>query len=85
MSNWFKQILCYTGVIHDYRISKQLSDNAVKCQCIVCGKEVAYNHDLQICIPWDDSVEQFYKGLSKKAKKKTQEESDYVKMKSNCV
>lgn len=86
MINWIKQALCYTNTLHDYRITKVLSDDSVKCQCVVCGKEVAYNHSIQICIPWDESVEAFYKGITKKANKKSsKEESDYVKMKSNCV
>lgn len=84
--SFIKRILCFANVLHDYRITKVLSNDSVKCQCVVCGKEVAYNHSMQICIPWDESVEAFYKGIAKKANKKSsKEESDYVKMKNNYV
>lgn len=88
MIEFIKRLLCMANVIHDYRIEKRLSDSAVKCNCRTCGKEIAYNHDLGLCVDWDESVDNFYKELNKaknKKNKKTETESDYARMKRDYV
>lgn len=59
------RVLCWFGQHRAWRIDKRYTATAYRIQCGVCGHREVMNDDLQACVPWDRSFDEFYDELSR--------------------
>lgn len=60
-----RRILCWLGQHRGWRIDKRYTNTAYSVRCVDCGRREVMNDDLQACVPWDPSFDEFYDELAR--------------------
>lgn len=60
MGNLIQYLKCKFTYMHDYYSLEQLSTSTKKIGCRYCKRIFAMNYDVNVVLPWDTDLEEFY-------------------------